>query len=197
MCRGDLRDAPASNLHRTRRHRVRVARHGHERRARREHLRRGLLRSVNNTARSCLQEQRRHGGHVRLRRGHHRRQQRGHSPDGPPADAGRRALPRGHGQGDVDARPQYSLSRGTAIATFDTDPKKPGKYANNPSGNHAAYFLHAVDGGFRVLEQVSGHVQMRDVIGGPDSGYYHNPRAYSVIMRAGSGGSLIEIKVKH
>ena len=38
---------------------------------------------------------------------------------------------------------------GTAIATFNVH----GRYANNPSGNHACFFIKFVPGGFMVLEQ--------------------------------------------
>jgi hypothetical protein len=51
----------------------------------------------------------------------------------------------------------YAKRRGTAIATFVN-----GRYPNKKTGNHVAYFLHHVEGGFRVLEQVRGaHTRAR------------------------------------
>src|SRR5579872_497578 len=69
---------------------------------------------------------------------------------------------------------QTGLARGTAIATFNKD----GKYASNPKGNHACFFIEEQkDGsGFLVLEQhVDPHpdkIQMRVLKykGVPDGG---------------------------
>lgn len=60
-----------------------------------------------------------------------------------------------------------------------------------------AYFLHHVEGGFRVLEQVRGHIQVRDVIGAEGSGYFHDPRAYSVIMKWKGNPNEIRLSTGH
>lgn len=72
----------------------------------------------------------------------------------------------------------YSIRRGTAIATFEGD-----RYPNRETGNHVAYFLHHTDNGIMVLEQIKGHIQMREIAGPEGSGYFNDPRAYSVILK--------------
>jgi hypothetical protein len=83
---------------------------------------------------------------------------------------------------------QTGIARGTAIATFNKD----GKYASNPKGNHACFFIEEQkDGsGFLVLEQhVDPHpdkIQMRVLKykGVPDGGKIQvdNGDCYSVIL---------------
>lgn len=34
-----------------------------------------------------------------------------------------------------------------------------------------------------VLEQIKGHIQRREIAGPEGSGYFNDPRAYSVIMK--------------
>ncbi len=72
----------------------------------------------------------------------------------------------------------YSIRNGTAIATFVGD-----RYPNKETGNHVADFLHHTDHGIMVLEQIKGHIQRREIAGPEGSGYFNDPRAYSVIMK--------------
>jgi hypothetical protein len=71
------------------------------------------------------------------------------------------------------------IKRGTVIAS-GWDPK--GYYPNyDPTGNHAAIFVKFVPGGFRVLEQVHGSVQIVDKTN-TRGGYYSNPNAYNIVL---------------
>jgi RHS repeat-associated protein len=72
-----------------------------------------------------------------------------------------------------------NIKRGTLIASgWHPD----GYYANYyPHGNHAAIFLGFITGGFRVLEQVNGHIRVIDKVN-TRGDYYSNPNAYNVVL---------------
>jgi len=71
------------------------------------------------------------------------------------------------------------IKRGTLVASgWDPD----GYYANYyPHGNHAAFFIKFVSGGFRVFEQVNGHLQVVDKTN-INGGYYSNPNEYNIVL---------------
>jgi RHS repeat-associated protein len=82
-----------------------------------------------------------------------------------------------------------STKPGTAIMS---DPDENGNYKNNPHFNHAGIFLYLIPGGFKMLENIRGDVQIRALTGTGD--YFRGPDHYFVIMvpatvRAGIGGA--------
>jgi len=71
------------------------------------------------------------------------------------------------------------IKRGTLIASgWDRNGYYPNYY---PHGNHAAIFIKFVPGGFRVFEQVNGHLQIVDKTN-TGGGYYSNPNAYNIVL---------------
>lgn len=67
-----------------------------------------------------------------------------------------------------------------------------GYYKNAPRYNHAGFYLYPIPGGFMMLENIKGNVQMRAVTGTGD--YFRGSDQYFVIMvpatvQAGIGGA--------
>jgi hypothetical protein len=54
-------------------------------------------------------------------------------------------------------------------------------YPNAATGNHAAFYVGKLEGGFRVLEQVAGTVMLTNKTD-TNGSYYSNPNAYHVVL---------------